>query len=899
MHDNLQDNLGVEPFQKKAKMALEAPDLPELGMDSAPSADVGHGDDHGEAEEDRSGEPALESGIDDETLQRYRQALIRRYGHAPTDPLGGSGCSDEEPSLRRLYVDLDTEILVSDRLARLAMAEAGALPVYSSALRRPDDLRPLSALEAVACNRRVLLIGEPGSGKSMFIQALCLALANGECSELGEWDSRKRLPVVAHLDAFGQWLSARSELADDPGRALWDYLREEVQQHSLGLASRQMDGALQNGDIHLLLDGLDEVRPESLSSVWKALTSFGQRHPEAWLLVTSRSVPYEQTHWQPANEWFVVIRLAPLDQGKVQHFLTGWYRELANSGAGLELCRNLNKRLGDMLKLPALAGLAGNPMTLCLMALVYGHDKVLPDHRSALYERAINVMLWYSEDAEPTPGRDPCAMLRAVGLGAADLLRVLRGFAAISCRQHGDNIAHADALLQAVAGLHRNRDRGWARGLLEQLCRRGGLLVELTPGEFAFSHHCLQEYLAGAHLALNRHFVAAGTKLAESGGHWREVILLAVGYRVHILGELDLSMELASALCPPREPQTDRDWRIVQLAAEVLLEIGLTRIGGLGETGVKTLKRVRRQLTILLDRGKLTPPERARAGDQLARLGDPRFDPHRLCLPCRHHGEPDRGGGFVRIPAGSCFLGGAANDGRELLVEIPYAYWLARFPVTVGQFAAFVADAGYADQRWWRSEIAGRWLRETRASSPGDWDTQRRYSNRPVTRVSWYEANAYCAWLDARLRALEHGPLPSDFQIRLPSAAEWVRAARGNETFPYPWGHKEWDAQHANVAEGNIGKATAVGMYPQGATASGLHDLAGNVWEWTLNNAREQEETTAAAGAGQVERKVLLGGSWSDSLAAARIAYRGSDFTVARDAGIGFRLVISVREPEH
>jgi formylglycine-generating enzyme required for sulfatase activity len=243
-------------------------------------------------------------------------------------------------------------------------------------------------------------------------------------------------------------------------------------------------------------------------------------------------------------------------------------------------------------------------------------------------------------------------------------------------------------------------------------------------------------------------------------------------------------------------------------------------------------------------------------------------------------------------------MGGGENNEQSQLMQISYAYWIGRYPVTVAQFAAFVADAGYTDQRWWGSEIASRWLKETRAINPGEWNKQCRHPNRPVTQVSWFEASAYCAWLDARLRALERDPLPPDCQIRLPTEAEWARAARGKDPLPYPWGYQDWDEQRANVQEGNIGHATPVGIYPQGATASGLYDLAGNIWEWTQSGAEDQpgKSFSPADNAG-VERRVLCGGSWSDPRSAARCASRGVDFTIARDAAIGFRVVVSLIKP--
>lgn len=93
------------------------------------------------------------------------------------------------------------------------------------------------------------------------------------------------------------------------------------------------------------------------------------------------------------------------------------------------------------------------------------------------------------------------------------------------------------------------------------------------------------------------------------------------------------------------------------------------------------------------------------------------------------------------------------------------------------------------------------------------------HPNRPVVNVTWYEAAAYCAWAGGRL----------------PSEAEWERAARGTEARKYPWGNEPPEASRANYDETKAGAATPVGLLPRGATPEGIQDLAGNVWEWTAD----------------------------------------------------------------
>jgi formylglycine-generating enzyme required for sulfatase activity len=230
---------------------------------------------------------------------------------------------------------------------------------------------------------------------------------------------------------------------------------------------------------------------------------------------------------------------------------------------------------------------------------------------------------------------------------------------------------------------------------------------------------------------------------------------------------------------------------------------------------------IRAWLVHTLEHNALPPIDRALAGDALAHLGDPRFHGEEFwCLP------DDDLLGFVEIPAGTFRMGSAADDDSAFDdekeahdVDLP-TYYIARYPVTVAQFCLFVgANPEY------------RWEGESRPQGP--W-------NHPVVWVSWYDAVAYCKWLTAclqerwdglpeRLQKALHG---RQWQIILPSEAEWEKAARGTDGRRYPWGN-EPDPNLANYDETGIGSTSAVGCFPGGASPYGLDDMSGNVWEWT------------------------------------------------------------------
>ena len=264
----------------------------------------------------------------------------------------------------------------------------------------------------------------------------------------------------------------------------------------------------------------------------------------------------------------------------------------------------------------------------------------------------------------------------------------------------------------------------------------------------------------------------------------------------------------------------------------------------------------------------LNPPERAQLWRTLGRLG---LD-HRPGVRLRD-GLPDIA--WVDVRAGAFLYG--VQDRKKTLP----AFRIARYPVTNAQYQIFIEDGGYETDAWWEGLAA-------RAAEParGFWTDP----NQPRETVSWYEAMAYARWLDARLR--EKGLLPEGRAVRLPTEEEWEKAARGHDGREFPWG--EFASGRANINEtlGNAGphslrQTSAVGLYPAGASPCGALDMAGNVWEWCLNEYENPERQ----GLGGDARRGVRGGSWGPSQGRARCAFRRDHSPRSRRSDLGLRLV--------
>ncbi|MFZ1343082.1 SUMF1/EgtB/PvdO family nonheme iron enzyme [Thiothrix eikelboomii] len=262
------------------------------------------------------------------------------------------------------------------------------------------------------------------------------------------------------------------------------------------------------------------------------------------------------------------------------------------------------------------------------------------------------------------------------------------------------------------------------------------------------------------------------------------------------------------------------------------------------------------------------PPRRLAIGDRLNALGDPRpgVGLHlQTGLPAID---------WVQIPAGSFIY---QNGERPHLKS----FYISRYPITNAQFQAFEqAKEGYWHDAWWEGLERADQLPRHR------WIA----ANRPVERVSWYDAIAFCRWLSAK----------TGQSISLPTEQQWEKAARGVDGRNYPWG-ETYEIGYANCNEKyNQGFFTklfaekryyleqtcAVGLYPQGQTASGVMDLAGNMWEWCSSKYKQSMKLEPYV---PNDWRVIRGGSWDISTEGLRCSVRNPSYPATRDL-VGFRV---------
>jgi len=246
---------------------------------------------------------------------------------------------------------------------------------------------------------------------------------------------------------------------------------------------------------------------------------------------------------------------------------------------------------------------------------------------------------------------------------------------------------------------------------------------------------------------------------------------------------------------------------------------------------------------------------------------------------------------MIEIPAGYFEQGNDSIDAldNELPVHRVYleTYSIDRYPVTCGQYRAFIEAGGYQNSIWW-SDAGWEWLGSQMVTQPLYWTNNPAWDSHPVYGINWYEAEAYARFVGKRL------PTEAEWE----KAASWDAAAGGRRI--YPWGEEEPAAQLCNYA--HLGEdsypplqTTPVDTYPTGQSAYGCYDMLGNVWEWTASvfHGYEGFVSYPYAGYSKVyfdgEHRVLKGGSWATRPWALRCSSRNWYHPGVRQILAGFR----------
>lgn len=448
------------------------------------------------------------------------------------------------------------------------------------------EAKRLSALAVLNAEKRLALLGDPGSGKSTFVNfvALCMAgelLGRAEANlavlrapvpENEEvenedkdrppqpWDHTPLLPIRVVLREFvARGLPPAGQSIEINSDTLWQFIIAELPKILHDFAGPLRDELLNAGGL-LLLDGLDEV-PEAEGGrrvqVKVAVEKFAAAFPRIKMLITSRTYAYQNQDWKLRG--FAEAVLAPFGSAQIRRFVARWYAYIGTlRGLSAEEARGRAVLLNQAIaRNPRLYELATRPLLLTPMASLHAwRGGVLPEQREELYADAVDLLLdeWESQKvkrrADGTYEIIQPSLAEWLCVDQKPMRQLINRLAFEAHRDQPTLIGTADItqnkLVEALMRLQQNPDVRPAR-LIEYLRDRTGLLEPRGVGIYAFPHRTFQEYLAACHLT----DVGFPDELAElfrsKPNRWREVALLAGAKAVR--GTASAAWTLAEALC--------------------------------------------------------------------------------------------------------------------------------------------------------------------------------------------------------------------------------------------------------------------------------------------------------------------------------------------------------------
>lgn len=579
-------------------------------------------------------------------------------------------------------------------------------------------------LQDALTRRRLVIVGEPGAGKTTFLRRVAFALSDEFLREsirslpavppdavAAGTDFLSRLKTVFRrsLDAVVPAGDQRpipifiriAELAEhihkchlQPGRPtteespgwLIDFLNTRNNDLNWGLREIFFRGKLESGSCVLLLDGLDEapgrLERESVARLFENATSAYHR---CRFVVSTRPLAYAG---QTILAGFQTAHIEPLETEAIEKFLQHWCQALFPESAPAAQ-RHLGE-LSEALRARAeIRRMARNPVMLTALAVVHWNERRLPEQRADLYDSILN---WLARTREKRPGREPaerCLMLLQ-NLALAMLDHPAGRQVQVSKRWAGERLA------QQFTG-----DLRLAESFVEQEEVDSGIIVS-RGSDIRFWHLTFHEYLAARAIAgmadADQHsLLLSGNKIYKP--EWRETALLLAGVLRVRQGPAKVDGLFAALLDRlGRPPTLAEQARCAGLLGAMVRDLQPLDYQPADPRYADVLKAV----LGIFDAQKAASVDfqvRLEAAEALGQAGDPRLDKDN----------------WVTIEAGEFWMGAQKTDPSgpnydpEAETEGPVhrvdldRYQIARYPVTVAEYQRFIDGEGYQDQRWWRA----------------------------------------------------------------------------------------------------------------------------------------------------------------------------------------------------
>ena len=806
----------------------------------------------------------------DEDIHLYCAKAENLHAHVPV-----AGFSTQ----LKVPIDIDDIFVPLHAVANLSAVDNG---IYLSAdhaercLKGCEEHSEIDLNEAFRQNmmkkrKGLVILGDPGSGKTTHLKTLLLACLRKGSEKIGL--PEKMLPVFLPLREL-----------KDLKNGLDTFIEKQLTGRFLETPAGFGQKMLHRGNLLLLFDGLDEVadlkhREEVSKWIIDAVTDL----PSCRFVVTCRFAGYSDT--VRLNENFLEMHIRPMTEEQAERFIHNWYRAveggLANDLAqgesiGRAKAEDLIAKLSEPdFRARRVFELTRNPLLLTNLCLVHRHRGSLPKKRARLYQECVDVLLEHWREAKGLN----------VGVDAQEGRLALQPVALWLHDEESRTKATAKELEPVLDPALKKIgwNKGDAKDFLKTVRDESGLLVGWDQEHYGFMHLGFQEYLAAREIR-SKAFSNPNVikELASHFGEswWEEVALLLLALEDPSLFE-PFMREVVNL------PAFANKDKLVEMCLDDAAEISMTPFLELLDKPAKKNRTIwgpQYEALRILNRfepnsikkltGKLKNHPYGPIRDLFMAI---ERDASQQAKQEIIHTSP--GGVELVCISGDSFMMGISDKEFERLKQQPpsgvdkedWEKWLnyqkprhqvdvptfhmGRYPVTNQEYEKFLKD-------------------NPKAKEPKHWgDRKWNQPKQPVVGVSWHDASAFAEWVGCRL----------------PSESEWEYACRGGTTVS-----RYDDLDKIAWYRKNSGSQTQPIGQKQ-PNAFGLYDTLGNVWEWNEDTWHESYKKAPDDGSAWITKKesdhrVIRGGSWVNDSGIVRASLRSGCGPDVRYDSVGFRI---------
>ena len=797
---------------------------------------------------------------------------------------------------------------------------------YPDASGRPIVLSPpwtdgykekywvLSVCDIISIYDRVVLLGDPGSGKSTSLRYLTTRLIrnffeknnNTVVNNLQSPDDETLsnflfdndyIPIYIEIREFAKWVSDNK--CQRFGTAeLKKYLLSSFRDQQLKNSFDQFWNEIKQANVLLLLDGLDEITvsdkryditKEKIEGLIAQLSS-----DISSLKVMFSSRIGEYVDYRVSG--FKIVRLTSMYEYKSRELIRKTYaycypdRCITNQAIDNLLREMSEKNLRE--------DISGNPLLLSLIVAIAmkseGDKLALPKQKSQILYDGIKLLIdrWLIKEERPEFFKK---------YTDDDIFQKLKQFASTT---NENGLINMESLIEFLQS-----DQTNAMAVLNYLVERAGLIIK-RGAQYEFAHKSFRSYLSASYIVDSG--MCTQYLTTNNDSHFKrkkeeaKLVVEILFDTVRTLEANDGSISRLWSLVQILVFNPKNEWDI-WLAGVIVSKRNFQLLKVDFPLSRFIIEQLRESLlNVFVKKGRfsnqtLDTKYRLECGDILGCLGDSRLGINsENGIPCVSWCTVDSGNFIFGISDNtvqtvrSNFWSKDCIFSREQpphQVQID-SFQISKYPVTVDQFRSFLSSSdGYKNREWYNwSKVSSDFFDSKVKNFDFEFPNKCDIGNYPATGVSFIEAIAFCKWLSYK----------TGDSIRLPSEAEWEYVAKHNGEL-FPWGN-EFDSYKCNCISTGVGHICSVGSFYQSDESQPI-DLCGNIWEWTqsfyteTHNSDDQNTIINVKNNKKIKDYYLIsnrGGSYLNGPNCCRVSYRGRDPINQKADRNGFRIVKEV-----